>query len=82
MPELFKSIASHRPRRLDLRKLSFGALRIAPWVVFGPITGCMSEAAVAAYKRGRPLLAGFYVLANIGVLVALPVLTAMVAGLR
>jgi hypothetical protein len=75
MPQLFKSPVSNRSPRA--RSVSLGALRLAPWVVFGPITGVMSEAAIAAFKRGRPGLAGLYVLLNIGILVSMPVLTAL-----
>jgi hypothetical protein len=65
-------------KRPSLRTLSFGALRVAPWVVFGPITGVMSEAAIAAYRKGHRVRAGLYVAANIGILVSMPVLTAMI----
>ena len=66
--------------RPSLRTLSFGALRVAPWVVFGPITGVMSEAAIAAYRKGQRMRAGFYVVANIGILVSMPVLTALIVA--
>jgi len=68
-----------RPAAPSLRGLSIGALRVAPWVVFGPITGVMSEAAIAAYKKGRPVVAGLYVAANVGILVSMPILTALIA---
>ena len=67
-----------RPSAPSLRKLSFGALRVAPWVIFGPITGLMSEAAIAAYRKGHRMRAGFFVAANIGILVSMPVLTAVI----
>lgn len=69
-----------RPAPPSLRKLSFGALRVAPWVVFGPITGLMSEAAIAAYRKGQLMRAGFFVAANIGILVSMPVLTALIVA--
>ena len=69
-----------RPSIPSLRTLSFGALRVAPWVVFGPITGLMSEAAIAAYRKGRIMRAGFYVAANIGILVSMPLLTALIVA--
>lgn len=65
-------------RRPSLRTLSFGALRVAPWVVFGPITGLMSEAAIAAYRKGHRIRAGFYVAANISILLSMPLLTALI----
>lgn len=57
----------------------FVALRIAPWVAFGPITGVMSERAIHWYRKGDKVLAGLYVLANITVLVSIPALTALLA---
>jgi hypothetical protein len=55
------------------------ALRVAPWLAFGPITGVMSERAIHCYRNGERVLAGLYVLANISVLVTIPLLTAMLA---
>jgi len=57
----------------------FMALRVAPWLAFGPITGVMSERAIHCYRKGDRLLAGLYVLANISVLVSIPALTVMLA---
>ena len=57
----------------------FWGLRLAPWLVFGPITGVMSERAIHWYRKGDRLLAGLYVLANISVLFAIPALTVLVA---
>ena len=57
----------------------FMALRIAPWVAFGPITGVMSERAIHLYRKGDRVLAGLYILANITVLISIPALTALVA---
>jgi hypothetical protein len=70
-----KSSIARRPA-MSVRSLSFGALRLAPWLVFGPITGVLSEAAIAAFRGRRPVLGGFWVLANIGILLAIPTLTA------
>ena len=67
-----------RPSAPSVRTLSFGALRVAPWVVFGPITGLMSEAAIAAYRKGQRVRAGLYVAANVGILVSMPMLTALI----
>jgi len=75
MLQQLKSIVAHRPA-ISARSLSLGALRLAPWVVFGPITGVMSEAAIAAFRKRRPVLGAFYVLANIAILLAMPTLTA------
>lgn len=55
------------------------ALRVAPWVAFGPITGVMSERAIHCYRNGDRVLAGLYVLANISVLICIPSVTAMLA---
>lgn len=66
-----------RPSVPSVRTLSFGALRVAPWVVFGPITGLMSEAAIAAYRKGQRVRAGVYVVLNLGILAAMPMLTAL-----
>jgi hypothetical protein len=74
----FKS--AKRPSPADLRSLSFGALRVAPWVVFGPITGIMSEAAIAAYRKGHRMRAGAYVALNIAILASMPLLTALIVS--
>jgi hypothetical protein len=72
-----KSLAADRPA-LSVRSVSLGALRLAPWVVLGPITGVMSEAAIAAFRNRRPVLGACCVLLNIAVLVAIPALTAAI----
>ena len=72
-----RSMIARRPA-VSVRSLSFSALRLAPWLVFGPITGVMSEAAIAAFRRRRPVLGGLWVLANIGILLAIPTLTAAI----
>jgi hypothetical protein len=77
MLQKLKSIVARRPTT-SVRSLSFCALRLAPWIVFGPITGVMSEAAVAAFKRRQPVLGSVYVLLNISILVAMPTLTAAI----
>ena len=77
MLQQLKAIAARRPD-LSARRLSLGALRLAPWVVFGPITGVMSEAAVAAFRNRRPVLGGFWVLLNVSILLAMPALTAAI----
>ena len=59
---------------------AFMALRIAPWVAFGPITGVMSERAIHCYREGDRVLAGLYVVANITVLIGIPALTVLLAA--
>lgn len=56
------------------------ALRVAPWLVFGPITGLMSERAIRCYQQGDRVLAGLYVVANVSILIAIPGLTAWLIG--
>ena len=67
-------------RRIDGRKLSVAALRAAPWVVFGPITGVMSEAAFRCFRAGRPILGSAWVLLNVAILLGIPTLTAFLAA--
>jgi hypothetical protein len=55
------------------------ALRIAPWVTFGPISGVMSERAIRCYRNGDQVLAVLYVVANVSVLLGIPSLTAILA---
>lgn len=55
-------------------------LRLSPWVVFGPITGVLSEMALRAYRKQKPIVAGLYVVLNVGILVAIPTLTAYLAA--
>ncbi|CAN7420234.1 hypothetical protein LJR219_002688 [Phenylobacterium sp. LjRoot219] len=76
MLQRLRSIVSRRSPAFNGRRLSLGALRIAPWIVFGPITGVMSEAAIAAFRKRRPLLGWLVVLANVAILAGMPLLTA------
>lgn len=62
--------------RQNLRR----ALRWAPWVVFGPITGFLMERAVASFGRRQWLLGLTYVSLNIAILLAIPLATAKIAG--
>lgn len=55
-------------------------LRLSPWVVFGPITGVLSELALRSHRRGRPMLAISYVVLNVAILLAIPALTAYLAS--
>ena len=56
------------------------ALRVAPWLVFGPITGFFSERALACFRQRAPILGGLYIVLNIAILLAIPLLTAKLAG--
>ena len=71
--------AARDGRPVMARRVGVTALRIAPWVVFGPITGLMSERAIRCYRSGDRVLAFLYVVANISVLIAIPALTAALA---
>ena len=62
-----------------VRRVLLAGLRACPWIVFGPITGLMSEAAALSFRKGRPWLGLFYVALNVGVLVGLPLITAVIA---
>jgi hypothetical protein len=66
--------------RIDWRRNAFRALRIAPWVAFGPITGILTERAIRCNARGDRVLAGLYVVLNVLILVTLPLLTATLAA--
>ena len=55
-------------------------LRAAPWLVFGPITGMMSERAVACFRKREPILGALYIVLNILILLAIPAVTAAIAS--
>jgi hypothetical protein len=55
-------------------------LRVAPWVVFGPITGFFTEWAWRMLRAGRPVRAVLLVCANIAVVASIPLLTAVIAA--
>lgn len=78
MLQQLRSIASRRPPGLRGRRLALNALRLAPWVVLGPITGVMSEAAIAAFRKRRPILGVLYVVLNVSILASMPLLTAAI----
>lgn len=59
---------------------AFLALRVAPWVVFGPITGFFSEWALRTLRRGQPGRAALLVCTNILVVASIPALTALIAA--
>lgn len=73
------SRALARRSKLDARDGAVLALRVAPWLVFGPITGVLSERALHCYRQGDRVLAVLYVILNISILVAIPSLTAALA---
>lgn len=54
-------------------------LRAVPWLVFGPITGLMSERAVACFRKREPILGGLYIVLNIVILLAIPAVTVALA---
>jgi hypothetical protein len=58
------------------------ALRAAPWVVFGPISGFCCERAYRVARQGHPILAVLYIAANFSILSLLPMLTYFVTQLR
>ena len=66
-------------RRPKVRAAILTGLRLSPWLVFGPITGVMSEAAVFHFRRGRRVLGALCVVLNVGVLLGIPLLTAYLA---
>jgi hypothetical protein len=72
------SAFTHRTQDAQLRDLAIRAVRLAPWLVFGPITGVMSEAAFSAFRRGRPVIGALYLILNVAILVGMPVLTATI----
>jgi hypothetical protein len=54
----------------------------APWIVFGPITGVMSGFAIRCFRAGRPGLGALWLIANVCIVLSIPVLTAMILRLR
>ena len=66
-------------QRSALGRYCLLALRAAPWLVFGPITGVLSERALRCYRRGDRVLAVLYVILNVSILIAIPSLTAALA---
>jgi hypothetical protein len=55
-------------------------MRLAPWLIFGPITGLMSEWALRSFRRGQRVRAGAIVVLNILVLASIPLLTGIAAS--
>ena len=67
-------------RASRIRKTTLTAARLAPWLVFGPITGLMSEAAIQCFRTGRRRTGALYIALNIAILLALPLATALLAA--
>ena len=65
---------SQTPRAVWMRRV-FCALRVAPWLIFGPITGFFSERALACFRKREPVLGGLYIALNVAILLAIPLLT-------
>lgn len=65
---------------LGVRRILVAAARFGPWVVFGPITGVMSEAAIRSFRRGRWGLGVLWLALNLVILLALPLTTAILAA--
>jgi len=66
--------------RFDWKRNALRLLRISPWITFGPITGILTERAIRCHGRGERVLAGLYVVLNVSILIALPVVTASLAA--
>jgi hypothetical protein len=58
------------------------ALRLAPWVVFGPITGFFTERAASAFLKGRPGTAVLMVVLNVVIVASIPTMTVAVLALQ
>lgn len=56
------------------------AVRWAPWVIFGPITGFLLERAIASFRRGQWVVGTTYVTLNVAILLAIPLATAKLAA--
>jgi hypothetical protein len=65
---------------LGVRRIAVAAARFGPWVIFGPITGLMSEAAIRCFRRGRWGLGVLWLALNLFILLALPLTTALLAA--
>jgi len=65
-----------RPGRTALRR----TVQIAPWIVFGPITGILSGLAFRCLRNRQPGLAALCILANVAIVAAIPLLTLLLAS--
>lgn len=58
------------------------ALRVAPWVVFGPITGFFTNRAASAFLKGRPRTAVLMMVLNVVIVASIPALTVAVVAMQ
>jgi hypothetical protein len=58
------------------------ALRVAPWVVFGPITGFFTNRAASAFLSGRRGTAVLMMILNVVIVASIPALTVAVVALQ
>jgi hypothetical protein len=56
--------------------------QIAPWIVFGPITGIMSGLALRCLRNKRPGLAVICLILNVAIVASIPLATAAIAARR
>jgi len=56
------------------------AIKWAPWVVFGPVTGLLTNRAALCFRRREPVLGWLYIVLNCSILLALPLITAKLAS--
>jgi hypothetical protein len=65
-----------RPARAVLWRTA----EIAPWIVFGPITGLLSGLALRRLRNNQPGWAAMYLVANLLILASIPLVTALIAA--
>jgi len=56
--------------------------QIAPWIVFGPITGIMSGLALRCLRNKQPVLAVICLILNVAIVASIPLATAAIASGR
>jgi hypothetical protein len=56
--------------------------QIAPWLVFGPITGVMSGLALRCLRNKQPVMAVICLILNVAFVAAIPLATAAIASRR
>ncbi len=56
------------------------AIKWAPWIIFGPITGLLTNRAATCFRRQERVLGWLYIVLNLSILVALPLVTAKLAS--
>jgi hypothetical protein len=62
------------------RTVLWRAAEVAPWIVFGPITGILSGLALRRLRNNQPGWAAMYLVANLLILASIPLLTALIAA--